>query len=173
MLPVVTPSVQPPGLLLLFPFLTLLSKLSDLPPLSCSPHCPLLPFLPRSLLLGLFQLGIHSFPSPLAFHMVIKQCVVSTLEGGSSSRSVVIFLYISKHVLILSTALMQPWITPSLFEETGNLAIVDERTFGLYQDPNVARAKLIEHWETWITESDIQAIAAAGCVLCAASFEFN
>jgi glucan 1,3-beta-glucosidase len=60
---------------------------------------------------------------------------------------------------------MQPWITPSLFEETGNPAIVDEWTFGQYQDSNVVRAKLTEHWNTWITESDFEAIAAAGCVL--------
>lgn len=61
--------------------------------------------------------------------------------------------------------MMQPWITPSLFGNTGNSAIVDEWTFAQYQDPNVARAKLTEHWDTWITESDFQAIAAAGCVL--------
>jgi len=138
----------------------------------------LLPFLPHSLLLGLFQLGIHRFLSPLAFHMVLNQYAVSTLEDGSSSRSVMILPYTSKHVLILCTALMQPWITPSLFEGTGNPAIVDEWTFGQYQDSNVARAKLTEHWDTWITESDFKAIADAGCVLacigaaqCAASFE--
>jgi aryl-phospho-beta-D-glucosidase BglC (GH1 family) len=67
-----------------------------------------------------------------------------------------------------------------LFEETGNSAIVDEWTFGLYQNPIVAQAKLTEHWDTWITESDFEAIAAAGCVFgcigalqCAASFESN
>jgi hypothetical protein len=148
-----------------FPPLPLLSQLSDLPPLSCSPHCPLLPSLPYSLLLGLFQLGIHRFLSPLVFHMVLNQCAASTLEGGSSSRFVLTPLYISKHVLILCTTWMQPWITPSLFENTGNSAIVDEWTFGQYQDPNVARAKLTEHWNTWITEGDFIAIAAAGCVL--------
>jgi glucan 1,3-beta-glucosidase len=73
---------------------------------------------------------------------------------------------------------MQPWITPSLFENTGNTAIVDEWTFGQYQDPRVALATLTEHWDTWITEGDFEAIAAAGCVLvcvgaCAASFEFS
>lgn len=111
--------------------------------------------------------------------MVPNQCAVSTLEGGSSSRSVITLLYISKYSLILCTALIQPWITPSLFESTGNSAIVDEWTFGQYQDPNVARAKLAEHWDTWITESDFKEIAAAGYVLacigasqCAASFEF-
>jgi hypothetical protein len=59
----------------------------------------------------------------------------------------------------------QPWITPSLFEQTGNPLIVDEWTFGQYQDPNVARATLSQHWETWITEDDFKAIAGAGCVL--------
>ena len=57
---------------------------------------------------------------------------------------------------------MQPWITPSLFDNTGNPNIVDEWTFGLYQDPGVALATLTQHWHTWITESDFAAIAAAG-----------
>ena len=65
------------------------------------------------------------------------------------------------------TAYVQPWITPSLFEETGNSLVVDEWTYGQYQDPNVARAKLVQHWETWITEDDFGAIAGAGWVLSA------
>lgn len=60
---------------------------------------------------------------------------------------------------------MQPWITPSLFENTGNTAIVDEWTFGQYQNRSVALAALTEHWDTWITEDDFGEIAAAGCVL--------
>ncbi|KAI0281199.1 exo-1-3-beta-glucanase [Russula aff. rugulosa BPL654] len=56
-------------------------------------------------------------------------------------------------------------VTPSLFENTGNTAIVDEWTFGQYQDSSVALATLTEHWDTWITEGDFQAIAAAGWVL--------
>lgn len=57
---------------------------------------------------------------------------------------------------------LEPWITPSLFDNTGNPAIVDEWTFGQYQDPTVARAALTNHWNTWITENDFQMIAAAG-----------
>jgi len=58
--------------------------------------------------------------------------------------------------------LIEPWIKPSLFDNTGNPAIIDEWTFGQLQDPNVARSKLVDHWNTWITEADFQAIAAAG-----------
>lgn len=57
---------------------------------------------------------------------------------------------------------LEPWITPSLFDNTGNSAIVDEYTFGQLQDHNTAQAKLKTHWDTWITESDFAAIAAAG-----------
>ncbi|KAH9987691.1 glycoside hydrolase family 5 protein [Russula vinacea] len=57
---------------------------------------------------------------------------------------------------------LEPWITPSLFDGTGNPAIVDEWTFGLYQDRDSAEAILTQHWNTWITESDFQEIAAAG-----------
>ena len=67
--------------------------------------------------------------------------------------------------LILPTAATQPWITPSLFDNTGNPAIVDEWTFTHLQERNVAQAKLVKHWDTWITETDFQSIAGAGCVL--------
>jgi len=66
-------------------------------------------------------------------------------------------------ILTRLTAFIQPWIKPSLFDNTGNPAIIDEWTFGQLQDRNVARSKLVDHWNTWITEADFQAIAAAGC----------
>jgi len=57
---------------------------------------------------------------------------------------------------------VEPWITPSLFDGTGNPAIIDEWTFGQYQDPQVAQNKLTSHWNTWITENDFIKIASAG-----------
>lgn len=55
---------------------------------------------------------------------------------------------------------LEPWITPSLFDNTDDSRIVDEWTFGQYA-PN-AQAVLQQHWNSWVTESDFQAIAAAG-----------
>ncbi|KAA1468117.1 exo-1-3-beta-glucanase [Dentipellis sp. KUC8613] len=57
---------------------------------------------------------------------------------------------------------LEPWITPSLFDNTGNDAIVDEWTFGQMQDRGKAQAALKKHWDTWITEQDFADIAAAG-----------
>ncbi|KDQ12592.1 glycoside hydrolase family 5 protein [Botryobasidium botryosum FD-172 SS1] len=57
---------------------------------------------------------------------------------------------------------LEPWITPSLFDNTGNDKIVDEYTFGQLQDKATAQATLQQHWDTWITEKDFQDIAAAG-----------
>lgn len=57
---------------------------------------------------------------------------------------------------------LEPWITPSLFDNTGNANIVDEWTFGQLQDRNTAQQTLKDHWDTWITEADFEAIAAAG-----------
>ncbi|KII94290.1 glycoside hydrolase family 5 protein [Plicaturopsis crispa FD-325 SS-3] len=57
---------------------------------------------------------------------------------------------------------LEPWITPSLFEATGNNNIVDEYTFGQLQDHNKAYNALKSHWDSFITESDFAAIAAAG-----------
>ncbi|KAH9923655.1 glycoside hydrolase superfamily [Fomitopsis serialis] len=55
-----------------------------------------------------------------------------------------------------------PWITPSLFDNTGNDNIVDEWTFGELQDTATATSALQNHWNTWITEQDLADIAAAG-----------
>ncbi|RSH88775.1 exo-1,3-beta-glucanase [Saitozyma podzolica] len=57
---------------------------------------------------------------------------------------------------------IEPFITPSLFQNTGNDAIVDEWTFGQYQDYNTAQNALVNHWNSWITEDDFAQIAAAG-----------
>ncbi|TFK41849.1 glycoside hydrolase family 5 protein [Crucibulum laeve] len=57
---------------------------------------------------------------------------------------------------------LEPWITPSLFDNTGDSRIIDEYTFGQYQDHTTALATLTAHWNTWITEADFAAIAAAG-----------
>lgn len=52
-----------------------------------------------------------------------------------------------------------------MFDDTGNPAIIDEWTFGELQNPTVAQAMLVDHWNTFITEADFQAIAAAGCAV--------
>ncbi|KAL1738177.1 glycoside hydrolase superfamily, partial [Schizophyllum fasciatum] len=57
---------------------------------------------------------------------------------------------------------LEPWITPSLFDATGNDAIVDEYTFCAYQSRDVAASALYNHWNTFITEDDFAQIAAAG-----------
>ncbi|KAF8159780.1 exo-1,3-beta-glucanase [Crassisporium funariophilum] len=57
---------------------------------------------------------------------------------------------------------LEPWITPSLFDNTGDSRIVDEFTFGQFQDHGKALATLTTHWNTWITEADFSDIAAAG-----------
>ncbi|KIM47526.1 glycoside hydrolase family 5 protein [Hebeloma cylindrosporum] len=57
---------------------------------------------------------------------------------------------------------LEPWITPSLFDNTGDSRIIDEFTFGQFQDRNTALKVLQNHWNTWITEADFAAIAAAG-----------
>lgn len=49
-----------------------------------------------------------------------------------------------------------------MFDNTGDSRIIDEWTFGQYQDYNTALTKLQQHWDTWITEADFSAIAAAG-----------
>ncbi|KAI5120781.1 hypothetical protein M0805_002408 [Coniferiporia weirii] len=57
---------------------------------------------------------------------------------------------------------LEPWITPSLFDSTNNDAIIDEWTFSKYQQQDVAEKTLQKHWETFYTESDFKQIADAG-----------
>jgi len=57
---------------------------------------------------------------------------------------------------------LEPWITPTIFDDTGNPNIVDEFTFGQMQDASVATSTLQKHWSTWIVEDDFRQISAAG-----------
>ncbi|KAK7690700.1 hypothetical protein QCA50_005799 [Cerrena zonata] len=57
---------------------------------------------------------------------------------------------------------LEPWITPSLFQNTNDTSIVDEFTLGQKLDNDTALDILQNHWETWITEDDFKAIKAAG-----------
>jgi len=57
---------------------------------------------------------------------------------------------------------LEPWITPSIFENTNDTNIVDEFTMGQNLDPDTVQDILQTHWQTWITEDDFQAIKAAG-----------
>ena len=54
----------------------------------------------------------------------------------------------------------EPWITPSLFDNTGDSRVIDEWTFGQYASN--AYGRLQKHWSTFYTEADFAAIAAAG-----------
>ncbi|KAF2014023.1 glycoside hydrolase family 5 protein [Aaosphaeria arxii CBS 175.79] len=54
---------------------------------------------------------------------------------------------------------LEPWITPSLFE--GNDAI-DEYSFAQTLGKDAAKARLSEHWNSWITQDDFNRIAGAG-----------
>ena len=57
---------------------------------------------------------------------------------------------------------LEPWITPSMFDNTGNPNIIDEWTFCQLQSRSTAQAALQNHWNTFYTEADFAAIAAAG-----------
>ncbi|KAF9454195.1 glycoside hydrolase family 5 protein [Macrolepiota fuliginosa MF-IS2] len=57
---------------------------------------------------------------------------------------------------------LEPWITPSIFDNTGDSRVVDEWTFGQFVDQAEATSVLTNHWNTWVTENDFVQIAAAG-----------
>lgn len=96
-------------------------------------------------LLSLVVLGFSAVPSVLSFQPGFNY-------GSEKVRGVNLGGWL----------VLEPWITPSIFQNTGNSAIVDEWTFGEYQDYDTALAALQTHWNSWITEDDFEAIAAAG-----------
>ncbi|RDW93558.1 glucan 1,3-beta-glucosidase [Aspergillus mulundensis] len=56
---------------------------------------------------------------------------------------------------------LEPWITPSLFDEAGDEA-VDEYTLTKILGSEKAAAILSDHWSTFITEEDFSLISQAG-----------
>lgn len=54
----------------------------------------------------------------------------------------------------------EPWITPDLFDNTGDNRVIDEYTFGQYVGN--ARSRLQAHWASFITEDDFRQIASLG-----------
>lgn len=58
---------------------------------------------------------------------------------------------------------LEPWITPSIFAQWANGAgVVDEYTYCQVLGQVEATSRLTQHWNTWITQADFEAIAAAG-----------
>jgi glucan 1,3-beta-glucosidase len=56
---------------------------------------------------------------------------------------------------------LEPWITPSIFENAGDAA-VDEWTLTATLGQDQANAVLSQHWSTFITQDDFHQIARAG-----------
>jgi glucan 1,3-beta-glucosidase len=58
---------------------------------------------------------------------------------------------------------LEPWITPSLFEPWANGGgVVDEYTFTQTLGKDAALSQLTQHWNTWITQDDFDEIASFG-----------
>ena len=62
--------------------------------------------------------------------------------------------------------LLEPWITPYLFEEVNygeNLdKIVDEYTYAELVEPEFYQARLKFHWDTFVNREDFEKVSAAG-----------
>ncbi|UZJ55850.1 hypothetical protein CBS101457_005170 [Exobasidium rhododendri] len=58
---------------------------------------------------------------------------------------------------------LEAWMMPDFFDATlQNLNITDQYTLMTNANASFAQSKLLNHWQTWITETDFQQIAAAG-----------
>lgn len=58
---------------------------------------------------------------------------------------------------------LEPWITPSIFQEWANGGgVVDEYSYTAALGKDEASNRLTQHWASWITEADFQEISADG-----------
>lgn len=58
---------------------------------------------------------------------------------------------------------LEPWITPSIFSDwADSTTVVDEYTYTQTLGKTEAESRLTAHWNSWITQSDFNQIAAAG-----------
>lgn len=61
--------------------------------------------------------------------------------------------------------LLEPWITPRLFEEANSRssqAIVDEWTFHSFLPTNFVQETLLRHWDTFIQKTDLEVLHSVG-----------
>ncbi|KAJ2296008.1 hypothetical protein IWW55_005250 [Coemansia sp. RSA 2706] len=59
---------------------------------------------------------------------------------------------------------LEPWITPSLFQEWdgSDRKVVDEWTFCAVLGKDECQSRLQRHWQSWVTEDDIETLASLG-----------
>ncbi|TBU33304.1 glycoside hydrolase [Dichomitus squalens] len=103
--------------------------------------------------------------APLSASPTSSSQTVSQTASASATPSITPFNYgkdTIRGVNLGGWFVLEPWITPSIFENTNNSDIIDEYTFGQMLDADYALDVLQNHWDTWITEDDFAAIAAAG-----------
>ena len=63
----------------------------------------------------------------------------------------------------IPSAVLEPWITPSLFDQwAGDHSVKDEFSYTKALGKETASSRLDEHWSSWIKEQDLVDIAAAG-----------
>ena len=57
---------------------------------------------------------------------------------------------------------LEPWITPSLFDNLNDKSIVDEFTLGQKLGQDAALEILRKHWDSWVTWEDFKKIKDSG-----------
>ena len=65
-------------------------------------------------------------------------------------------------IVLMTRATVEPWITPSIFNNTQDSSVVDEWTYGQKYGAAEAATRLKPHWDSWITEDDFVQMASSG-----------
>ncbi|KAF7986399.1 hypothetical protein HWV62_31115 [Athelia sp. TMB] len=126
--------------------------------------------MPVAAIAGKSSPGISSITSSSTTRLSISTAAYTTTSSAPSASSSsqaanTTFAYGTAPVRGVNLGgwfVLEPWITPSVFENTNNTNVIDEYTLGQNLGPDAALEILQAHWETWITEQDFVDIAAAG-----------
>ncbi|KAJ4292662.1 glucan exo-1,3-beta-glucosidase [Kalmusia sp. IMI 367209] len=102
--------------------------------------------------------------------MLLKHVLAAALSCGSAlaapaTKRGVAFAWGTEKVRGVNIGgwlVLEPWITPSLFDNLGRSDIVDEFTLGQILGHDAALNVLRKHWDTWVRFEDFQKIANSG-----------
>ncbi|KAI4113366.1 MAG: hypothetical protein LQ345_005642 [Seirophora villosa] len=117
---------------------------------------------------ALLALLSHTNAAPTSYASIVKDHHSTTDRGRSSAvcKREVAFDFNGDKVRAVNLGgwlVLEPWITPSIFEEwSTSRTVVDEYTYTKTLGKSEASSRLRSHWNTFITQEDFNAIAQAG-----------
>ncbi|KAK0509221.1 hypothetical protein JMJ35_008592 [Cladonia borealis] len=100
----------------------------------------------------------------MRFSITVSTLLIGVVAAVPLSKRTVNFSWGSENVRGVNLGgwlVLEPWITPSIFQQFPGHETVDEWTL-CQNHPDTAHGILKQHWDNWVSLSDFQTIANAG-----------